>query len=269
MTIADTAYLILIEAPISPPDQAIARHFGGRQPIGVHYHDPAYCCDFSAVLHFVRTSIAANSLRGVLVQTMRKANFTDAAGELFEAPQISAEARERRVSEELITDWEQETRRLGHALALMTLDVSAMTGPKWAYRFIIAVSLNVEDSSFLFNGDGFAPLMELPETSDHSVPLLAQLPARYIPVFAKGCIASTLSSVAVRMQGSVERPDGKEELYRAAFIRLSLDASRQRHFAFGAFNCRVADHRLERPTRRPLPSVKVKSSSPGSTGSTR
>jgi hypothetical protein len=187
---------------------------------------------------------------------MPKANFSAAAGKLLEAPQISAEARERRVSEELITDWERETQRLGNALALMTLNVSDMTGPKWAYRFIIAVSRNVEDSSFLFYGDGLASIMELPEISDHSVPLLAQLPARYIPVFAKGCIASTLSSVAVRMQGSVERPDGKEEFYRAAFIRLSLDASRQRHFALGAFNSRVAEPQLEHPNRRPLRSAK-------------
>lgn len=53
-------------------------------------------------------------------------------------------ARERRETERLITDWERETRQLGHALALMTLDVSAMTGPKWAHRFIIAVDPVVE-----------------------------------------------------------------------------------------------------------------------------
>jgi hypothetical protein len=29
-----------------------------------------------------------------------------------------------------LTDWEQETRRLGDALALMTLDISVMSGPK-------------------------------------------------------------------------------------------------------------------------------------------
>jgi len=40
-------------------------------------------------------------------------------------------ARERRESERLITDWEQETTQLGRALALMTLDVSAMPSEKW------------------------------------------------------------------------------------------------------------------------------------------
>ena len=38
--------------------------------------------------------------------------------------------RERRVTEQLISDWQEETRRLGHALAFMTLNTSAMTGAK-------------------------------------------------------------------------------------------------------------------------------------------
>jgi hypothetical protein len=61
-------------------------------------------------------------------------------------------ARERRESEQLITDWEQETRRLGDALALMTLDISVMSGPKWAHRFVMAVRPVVEDPSLLFYG---------------------------------------------------------------------------------------------------------------------
>jgi hypothetical protein len=126
----------------------------------------------------------------------------------------------------------------------MTLDASTMTGPKWAHRFIIAIGPAVEDSSLLFYGAGFAALLELPETPDHSVPIAAQLPARYVPVFTRGCIASTLSGVAVRMQGAVEREDGGQELYRAAFIRLSLDANRQQRFALGAFNFRAAERQV-------------------------
>lgn len=150
-------------------------------------------------------------------------------------------ARERRETERLITDWERETRQLGHALALMTLDISAMTGPKWAHRFIIAVDPVVEDSSFLFYGARFASLLGLPETPNHSIPIVAQLPTQYIPVFTRGCITSTLSSSAVRMQGAVERENGGQELFRAAFIRLSLDGNRQQHLVLGAFNCRVAE----------------------------
>jgi len=147
-------------------------------------------------------------------------------------------ARERRETERLITDWEQETRQLGHALAVMTLDVSAMTGPKWANRFIIAVDRVVEDSCFLFYGARFASLLGLPETPNHSIPIVAQLPTQYIPVFTRGCITSTLSISAVRMQGAV---NGGQNLYRAAFIRLSLDGDRQQHLVLGAFNCRVAE----------------------------
>ena len=176
---------------------------------------------------------------------MPEDNVPARAGERIEALDVneSATTRERRVSEQLISDWAEERRQLGHALALMTLDVSAMTGPKWAHRFIIAVNPVVDDSSFLFYGSSFAALMELPEIPDRSGGLTAQLPSRYIPVFTRGCIAATLSSSAVRMQGSVEREDGRQELYRAAFIRLSLDAYRQQHFALGAFNYRVADGR--------------------------
>ena len=165
---------------------------------------------------------------------MRKADLPAAAGEVLTA-------RERRESERLVTDWEQETRRLGNALALMTLDVSAMSGPKWAHRFVVAVRPVVEDSSLLFYGARLASLWELPERPDHSVSMTAQLPMRYVPVFTKCCIASTLSSVAGRIQGAVEREDGGQELYRAAFIRLSLDANRVQHFVLGAFNCRVAE----------------------------
>jgi hypothetical protein len=150
-------------------------------------------------------------------------------------------AQERRESERLITDWEAETRRLGRALARMTLDTSAMTGPKWAHRFIIAVNPVVEDSSFLFYGAKLAFLMELAERPDHSALMIAQLPAQYVPVFTRGCIASTLSGLPVRMQGTAEGQDGRRELYRAAFIRISLETNRQQHFALGAFYCRLAD----------------------------
>ena len=159
-----------------------------------------------------------------------------------EAPNESAPhaAQERRESEQLIADWEWETRRLGHALAVMALDVSAMTGPKWAYRFVIALSPALEDWSFLFYGAGFATLMDLPETANRSIPMIEQLPARYVSVFTHGGMASTLSRIPVRMHGAVEREDGGREFYRAAFIRLNLEANRERHFALGAFNCRPA-----------------------------
>ena len=59
-------------------------------------------------------------------------------------------ARERRESERVITDWEQETTQLGRALALMTLDVSAIPSEKWAHRFIISLPSGSRRLCFAF-----------------------------------------------------------------------------------------------------------------------
>jgi hypothetical protein len=171
-------------------------------------------------------------------------NLPAEANELPAAPHDSTPrvvARERRESERVITDWAQETTRLGRALTLMTLDISAMPSERWAHRFIIALRPVVEDCALLFYGTKFATLMELPEKPDHSVPMVEQLPARYVPVFAKGCIDATLRNVPVRLQGRSDRQDGRQELYRAAFIPFTAEPLRQRRLAFGAFNCRVAE----------------------------
>jgi hypothetical protein len=174
-------------------------------------------------------------------QPMPNNTSSTASANAVESPDGAAASAgpERRVSEQLITDWQEETHRLGHALAFMTLDASAMSGPKWAHRFIIVVNRVVEHSSLLLYSAGFASLLGLPPEPDKSVPIPAQLPARYVPVFTRGCIASSLSSVPIRMQGAVERDDGRQELYRVAFIASKLDASLRRPFALGAFNCRV------------------------------
>jgi hypothetical protein len=112
------------------------------------------------------------------------------AVEPLEAPDNKAmsAAPERRESEIVITDWEEEARRLGRALALTTLDLSAMTGPKWAHRFVISVGPVAEDCILLFYGASFAAMMQLPANPEYSVPMMAHLPVRYVPVFAKGCM---------------------------------------------------------------------------------
>jgi hypothetical protein len=152
-----------------------------------------------------------------------------------------AAARERREAERVITDWEDETRRLSHVLALLTLNTSEMTTDKWTYRFIVALRPAIEDCTLLFYGAKFAAVMELPRKPLPSVPMVEQLPARYVPVFTTGCINATLWGTPVRLHGSADCGDGRQELYRAAFVRLTLDTYRQRHFALGAFNCRVVE----------------------------
>jgi len=52
-------------------------------------------------------------------------------------------------------------------------------------------------------------------------------------VFAKGCMDAMFQGAPVRMQGSVDRGDGQHELYRAAFIRLSIDAKRLQRLVLG------------------------------------
>jgi hypothetical protein len=154
------------------------------------------------------------------------------------APKV---ARERRELERAITSWEQETMLRGHPPTLMTLDPYEMTSEKWAYRFIIAVDPVVENWALLFYGDKFAALLGLPAKVDHSTPMIQQLPARFVPVFTKGCTDATSLGVPVRLQGAVERQDGRRELYRAVFIGFRVKPNGLLPLAFGSLNYRVTD----------------------------
>jgi hypothetical protein len=163
--------------------------------------------------------------------------------------------QERRDSERVIKDWQWETRRLGRALALIDLNVAEMTGEKWANRFVIAISAAPEDCALLYYGAKFAALMELPVTLDHAAPVVAHLPARYVPVFTKACVQGTLTSAPVRAHGTLDREDSGQELYRAAFIPLRQQSTRQQRLLLGAFNRRVIEPRpgrLLRPSKSRL-----------------
>jgi hypothetical protein len=128
----------------------------------------------------------------------------------------------------------------------MDLNVAEMTGEKWAHRFVIAVGATPEDCALLYYGAKFAALLGLPVTLDHAAPLVAQLPARYVPVFAKACVQATLTGAPVRAHGTLDREDGGQELYRSAFIPLRQQSTRQQRVVFGAFNRRVNNHRTSR-----------------------
>src|SRR6185437_5326349 len=109
---------------------------------------------------------------------------------------------------------------LGRALALMNLNVAEMTSERWANRFVVAISAVPEDCELLFYGAKFGALMQLPMRPDGSTLSVAQVPARYVPVFAKACVKAVLVDAPVRVQGTVDRDDGGQELYRGAFIPL-------------------------------------------------
>jgi hypothetical protein len=159
-------------------------------------------------------------------------------------PQIAPKlARERRELERAIASWDQDTTRLGHLPTLMTLNPAEMMSEKWAYRFIIALDSSPENWSFLFYGDQFSKLLDLPVKAVHSAPMIEQLPARFVPVFTKGCTDATSLGVPVRMQGAVERNDNRRELYRAAFISFRVSSNGLLPLVFGAFSYRVTNGR--------------------------
>jgi len=170
---------------------------------------------------------------------------------LFDTPDNSVRrlVGERREAELAITYWEQEAIRLGYPPTLTTFNNAEMSSEKWAYRFILSVDPIgsrkrasegrpiAENWLFLFCGDKLTALLNLPKSRNNS--LIQQLPARFLPVFTKGCYDAISLGVPVCMQGAVEGEDGRQELYRAVFIGLRVRPHGLMHLVFGAFNCRV------------------------------
>jgi hypothetical protein len=70
----------------------------------------------------------AKTIKTLPEQEMPVANLPTGAEEPLAAPHETAPmaAQERREAERAITDWEEERRRLGRELALMTLNASEM-----------------------------------------------------------------------------------------------------------------------------------------------
>jgi hypothetical protein len=148
---------------------------------------------------------------------------------------------ERRELERAIAHWEQQVVRSRRRPALMKLDRAEMSTDEWAYRFIIAVDSIVDNYALLYYGRKFAALLDLPAKPDHYVPMVQQLPARYVPVFTKGSCDATSLGIPARVEGAVVREDGRRELYRAVFIGLGVKPNSLTQLVFGAFNCRVTD----------------------------
>ena len=63
---------------------------------------------------------------------------------------------------------------------------------------------------------------------------------RYSDVFMRGCGDAEREGQPIRLEGEVEREDGKIELYRAAFIPVGVRENSMTHIAFGAFNSCVS-----------------------------
>lgn len=152
--------------------------------------------------------------------------------------------RERRESERAIAYWERKIKELGRSPTVGALDLAEIDTPDWSHRFVIAVDPVVENSALLLYGTGFARLLDLPSKSAPHVPMVRQLPKRFSDVFKRGCGDAHLQGHAVRVEGEIEREDGRRELYRAAFIPVGVKEHSLTHLAFGAFNSRVEERAL-------------------------
>lgn len=152
--------------------------------------------------------------------------------------------RERRESERAIRYWEKKVERLGRSATVAALDLGEINSEAWSHRFVIAVDPVVENSSLLLYGTDFAKLLDLPPKGTPHVPMVRQLPRHLSTVFMQGCGDAHQRRQAIRIEGEVARPDGKTELYRAAFIPVGVKENSLTHLAFGAFNSCVSERKL-------------------------
>jgi hypothetical protein len=149
--------------------------------------------------------------------------------------------RERRESERAIAYWEKKIAELGGNMTVAGLDLAEMQSPEWSHRFVIAVDPVPENSALLLYGPEFGRLLDLPEKRMPHVPMVRQLPKRYSDVFIRGCGEADREGQPIRLEGEVAREDGKNELFRAAFIPVGVRENSITHIAFGAFNSCLAE----------------------------
>jgi len=143
---------------------------------------------------------------------------------------------ERRESERAIAYWSRKAAQLGSTPTVASLDLASIQTAGWAHRFVIAVDPMVENSALLMYGSNFAKLLELPQKTSPHLPMVRQLPKRFSDVFVLGCSDAHAQKTPVRLEGEIERIDGRRELYRAAFIPVGVKPNSLTHLAFGAFN---------------------------------
>jgi hypothetical protein len=152
--------------------------------------------------------------------------------------------RERRESERAIAYWEKKLEALGPTATVAALDLGEINSEDWSHRFVIAVDPMVENSSLLLYGSNFAKLLDLPTKGAPHVPMVRQLPRHLTEVFMRGCGDAHSQREPIRIEGEIDREDGRRELYRAAFIPVGVKENSLTHLAFGAFNSRVVETAL-------------------------
>ena len=146
----------------------------------------------------------------------------------------------RRQSELALVAWENTLAQLGRSPTLDEL-FAAIDTEEWSYGFIVAVDPDVEISSLLSYGSNFARLLDMPERGMPFVKMTRQLPPRYGEIFLRGCTEAYRSNMAAQLEGTVEREDGRRELFRVVFIPVERQSDTAMRLAIGRFNCRIAE----------------------------
>ena len=149
--------------------------------------------------------------------------------------------RGRRQSERLMAYWEEKLQELGGAVTIAGLDLTATDSRDWSNRFLISVDPVIERSVLLLYGPEFARLLDLPEQPRMDRQMTRQLPRRYADSFLRACADAQKAMAPVRLEGEMERGDGRIEQYRAVFIPLGVKPNSLTCFAFGAFSSRVIE----------------------------
>ena len=147
--------------------------------------------------------------------------------------------RGRREAERLMAYWEEKLTELGGVVTVSGLDLAATDSRDWSNRFLISIDPVVERSVLVLYGPKFAQLLGLPAQPRTDLPMLRRLPRRYADLFLRGCTEAQQEMAPVRLEGEIERADGRIEQYRAIFIPVGVKPNSLTCFAFGAFNSRV------------------------------
>jgi hypothetical protein len=154
---------------------------------------------------------------------------------------VEATGRDRREGERVLAFWDSKLEDFGDGITISALDLTNIRSRDWSNRFLISVDPVVERSALIMYGAKFAGLLQLPEEPRTDLPLTRQLPRRYVDVFLEGCTQAQKEWAPARLEGEIERADGKIEQYRAVFIPVGVRPNALTCFAFGAFSCRLID----------------------------